>query len=128
MVLPLAGISFALHGDAFRLRALFGDRYRLAARAIAERTPEKSAILSVLQSGSLRHYGQRLTIRYDLLDPDWLERAADYCRANGLRVFVALESTESAPFTTRFGRANAAQFLTTPQIVDPMGLVTLYGR
>jgi len=45
-----------VEGDAFAVRALFDDRYRVAAASVVAQTPARSAIICLLQSGSLRYY------------------------------------------------------------------------
>ena len=73
-MLPLYYVSFAVHGDAFALKRLFVDRYVVAASAIAARTSATDVVVSVLQSGSLRLYADRSTVRYDLVPPEWLDQ------------------------------------------------------
>jgi hypothetical protein len=123
LVLPLYYVSFAVHGDAFALKRLFVDRYVLAASEIAARTSAADVVVGVLQSGSLRLYADRLTVRYDLIPPEWFDRVVMFLNRRG-RTYVALESTEQIDFVGRF---NGAPLAGGDQVVDPLGLVRLYG-
>jgi hypothetical protein len=82
-IATIFGLSYlrgSVQGDAFALKALFDDRYRVAAATAAARTPSQSAIICLLQSGSIRYYADRLTVRYDLIDPEWLDWSAREAR------------------------------------------------
>jgi hypothetical protein len=59
-------------------------------------------IFSILHSGSIRHYGGRMTLRFDLLDPDWLDRAVAWLQASGRHPYLVVEGTESEEFGRRF--------------------------
>ena len=127
MVLPVRAISFSVTHDAFSLRRLFTDRYVEAASGIRARTPADAAVVCLLQSGSLREYGGRETVRYDLIPPGWLDESIGYLRAHGRTPYVALEETELADFVTRFGASGAAALRVSSVPVDPLGIVRLYG-
>ncbi len=126
IVLPLYYVSFARRGDAFALKRLFLDRYVTTARYVGQETSASAVIIGLNQTGSLRLYAHRLTVRYDLIPPDRLNRAINFFAQRGHPVYVALESTEEAGFRARF--ADAAT-LTTQQtvIADSLGLVRLTG-
>jgi hypothetical protein len=74
--------------------------------------------LCLLQSGSLRYYANRLTVRYDLIDNEHLGMAFDYLRAHGRTPYVAIEQTETPDFETRFpGLLQTEKSAGTPMIV-----------
>ena len=54
------------------------------------------------QSGSIRFYSGRLTLRYDVLDPAWLDRAVEHLRSIGRHPYFALDAGEIEGFRTRF--------------------------
>jgi hypothetical protein len=124
VVLPLYYVSFAVHGDAFALKRLFLDRYVVTAAEIAARTSASDVVLGALQSGSLRLYGRRTTVRWDVIPPEWFDRVVLFLNRTG-RTYLALESTEQIEFTSRFKTPAIAGDGARP--VDPLGLVRLYG-
>ena len=44
-------------------------------RLVRAHTERNSVVLAFERSGSLRYYAGRMTLRYDVLEPDWLDRA-----------------------------------------------------
>jgi hypothetical protein len=64
-----------------------------------------AVILSVQESGSVRFYGGRLTIRWDLIDRDWSGRAAAELEHLGLHPYLVIEDFELAQFRDWFGLA-----------------------
>ena len=81
-------------------------RYVDVARFIASHTDPDAVILSVQHSGSLRLYADRLTLRYDVLDPLWLDRAVEYLQSIGRRPYFVLDGGEVDAFRQRFGARN----------------------
>jgi hypothetical protein len=127
MVLPLYYVSVAIREDTFALKPTRESSFVIAAHEIAARTPDSAVVLSVLESGSLQLYGQRQTLRYDLLSPESVDQAIAFFDERQRPVYVALHSMEQADFVSRF--PSAAQLLrrTHTATVDPLKLVTLYG-
>jgi hypothetical protein len=79
------------------------QRRSLDAALYADRSlPRDAVILAMQHSGSLRYYTGRLTMRWDVLDPAWLDRAVDSLVTRGLPVYAMLESWEEADFRGRF--------------------------
>jgi hypothetical protein len=128
LVIPVYQLNFARSGAAFNLHELFEDRYVVASRGVSDHTPAASGIIGLLQSGSLRFYANRTTVRFDVLPPDALDRVVRYLDDNGLRTFVALENTEMQAFARAFGPMGDSMLARSKRItVDPLGLVSLYG-
>jgi hypothetical protein len=110
------------------LKPLFTDRYIISANRIRANTPPAAAIMCLLQSGSLRTYASRLTVRYDLIDPSQFPAAVEYLRRNGRTPFVVLETTELDDFRQRFAGTTVVPDVTkTGHAVDPLGLVVIAG-
>ena len=61
----------------------------------------------MMHSGSLRHYSDRLTLRWDMLAPDWLDRSLPWLRAEGYVPFLVLETWEEPQFRDRFAGHSA---------------------
>jgi hypothetical protein len=84
-----------------------GDqRYPAVAWLVRRFTASNSVIISGQHSGSLRYYAGRLTLRYDRLDPQWLDRAVAWLRDHGVRPYILLDDGERPLFRDRFGAAN----------------------
>jgi hypothetical protein len=102
-------VGLACHGVLVAARRSVFDlgrgerRYIDVARFIASHTDPGAVILSVQHSGSLRLYAGRLTLKYDVLDPAWLDRAVEYLQSNGRRPYFVLDGGEVDAFKQRFG-------------------------
>jgi hypothetical protein len=64
--------------------------------------PKNAAIITVVHSGSLRLYGHRQTLRWDVIEPDAFDRTIQTLRANGYGAYILLEGWEEATFRSRF--------------------------
>ncbi len=78
------------------------SRYPLVAAHLRERTSANAVVLAAQHSGSIRHYGDRLTLRWDLLRSDELEPLVAALAARGHPVYLVLEGTEQRRFTEGF--------------------------
>jgi hypothetical protein len=107
-------------------------RYADSGRYVAQQLPPNAALYSMQESGSLRHYAGRITLRWDALDPAWLDRSIEVLRGLGYEPYFVLEEPEEADFRGRFaahsplGRLNwppLAELSTSPvvRIYDPDG-------
>ena len=77
-------------------------RYAVVGEFVRDALPQNAILLSMQHSGSLRYYSGRLTLRWDLLPPEWLEPGLTFLRANGYRPFLLLEESEQPQFSERF--------------------------
>jgi hypothetical protein len=78
------------------------QKYADVGRYIATKLPLNAVVLSMQHSGSVRLYSGRPTIRYDSLDPEWLDRALAHLRSSGYVPYVLLEKFEVPMFRERF--------------------------
>ena len=78
-------------------------RYPLAGQWINVNTPASSVVLANQHSGSLRWYGNRQTLRWDLIAPEELSTTVREVEAHDATVYVALEGAEVGMFEARFG-------------------------
>ena len=83
-------------------------------------------ILSVQHSGSLRLYADRLTLRYDALDPLWLDRVVEHLQSIGRRPYYVLDGAEVEAFRQRFGAANRMGTLDWPPMATLGGTIAVY--
>jgi hypothetical protein len=109
------GLHVARDRSAFRLGRL-ERRYVDVARFVAAHTEPDAVIFSVQHSGSLRIYADRLTLRFDQLDPLWLDRAIAHLQSIGRRPYYVLDGLEVEAFRARFGAANRSGTLDWPPI------------
>ena len=77
-------------------------RYPLAGEWVNVNTPQQSVVLANQHSGSLRWYGKRQTLRWDLVEPSQLAPTIQELQSHGATVYVALEGDEVAMFERRF--------------------------
>ena len=82
-------------------------RYVSVARLIETITEPDAVILTGLHAGTLRYYAGRDTIRFDVLDPAWLDRAVAWLDSRGRHPYILVEDWEHPLFNARYGRANA---------------------
>ncbi len=80
-------------------------RYPRVAERIDRLTPENAVVLAMQHSGSIRHYANRSTLRWDVLGPDELEISLSAIVSRGHAVYVVLEGVEQQQFDARFAAA-----------------------
>jgi len=103
------------------------QRYATVGHFVRDATPEGSVVLARLQGGSLRYYGGRLTLRWDVLDPAWLDRAVQWLANQGAHPYLLVEASEQDPFRARFGNWSALGTLTgKPMLVYEAGTYSTY--
>ena len=79
------------------------SRYVDVGRYVAQAMPREALFISGLHCGSIRYYSDRLTLRYDLLQPGWLDEAVRTLRSKGYHPYIALEEGEEPDFRGQFG-------------------------
>jgi hypothetical protein len=94
-------VATARQRDAFQLHR-FESRYAEAGAFASANLPAGAALLSVQESGALRLYGGRATIRFDHIDPHGLDAAVEFLQQSGHPPYFALESWEVDQFKDRF--------------------------
>jgi len=82
--------------------------------AIAQRTPQNSVVLAMQHSGSIRYYGGRVTLRWDVLDKDWLDRAVGWMADRGVPAYALLEHWELPLVKERFANQKLAAVFDQP--------------
>lgn len=81
-------------------------KYARAAAYVSARTPRRAMIFSMQHSGSIRYYADRVSVRWDLLDPAWLDRGVTALSNLGYRSYILLDDWEEPQFKERFGATN----------------------
>ena len=110
MLLGLWNIRVAIRRDVFEQRQAARHEAPIG-RLVREHTPVNSVILAVHRSGSLRYYAGRITLRYDMLDGAWLDRAVTWLAERNVHVYAVLDERETGESKERFaGQKTAAAF------------------
>ncbi len=120
----LAGSGLWQGRSAFNVRAQEA-RY-LAAGRFARGLPDNAAIISNQHSGSLRYYSNRVTLRYEWLEPDAYTQAVDYLHSLGRPVFVVLDDHERDVFRARYAAAADISWLDEPPLLVAADRVYFY--
>jgi hypothetical protein len=108
-------VRFAIHESAFDMWR--GERrYPSLARHVRDSTPERSVIFSMQHSGTVRYYGGRMTIRYDEIEPNWIDRAVAWLAARGVQSYLLAEDWEVERFRERFAGTQSLAALDSPPV------------
>jgi hypothetical protein len=99
-------LRFTVDAGLARLQAN-ERRYVAVARFIEASLPPNAVFLTLQHGGSVRHYSNRLTLRFDLIATGLDDALASLERA-GWRPYILLEDWEETQFKTQFGAASAA--------------------
>jgi len=101
LALGLYGLVIAWQRDVFPVEE--GERrYATIATFVQRLTDPQAMILSSIHTGPTRYCAGRATMRFDVLDPAWLDRAADWLAREGRHPYVLVEDWEMPMFTSRF--------------------------
>jgi hypothetical protein len=97
-------LRFAIDAGLTRLQTN-ERRYVTVARFIEASTPPNAVFLTLQHGGSVRHYGNRLTVRFDRVSTGLDDALASLERA-GWRPFILLEDWEEPQFKRQFGASS----------------------
>jgi hypothetical protein len=78
------------------------QRYAVAGVHVLTHTPPEAVVLSVEHSGGVRYYSGRLTMRWDMLEPEWLDKAIAVLRERSVPTYLLIERFEEPAFRERF--------------------------
>ena len=122
----LASVGIVLAAGVFELRQSVSEsafemwherRFASVAREIADVVAPNSVVLTKVHSGSVRYYGGRMTMRYDYLDREWLDRSIRWLAERGVDAYALLEPSEADEFRNRFkGQALVAALDAAPRL------------
>jgi hypothetical protein len=82
-------------------------RYRTVGEYVRRTLPVNAVMISLQHSGSIRYYSGRRTLRYDWVQPSWLDEAVVSLQRLGYKPYLLLESWEEPLLRDRFGAASA---------------------
>jgi hypothetical protein len=102
-----------------------GAQFTSAGEYVRSKLPSNALILSVLHSGSARYYSGRLTMRWDLLGPEWWPRALDVVTGLGYRPYLLVSSVEEVDIRRHFGwdSDEEAPGTIVAELPGPLGVV-----
>jgi hypothetical protein len=124
--LGVFGVAQAAGRDAFDVARGEG-KYVEVANAVASITRPEDVIISAQHSGSIRYYAGRLTLRWDVGDPAWLDRTVEWLAAHGHHPYFVVEEPEIAALRSQYGAANASARLDwTPMVSFRGGAVQMF--
>ena len=132
----VTGITLVLVANATRFNVghgMFGElkegerRYAVVGTYIHDALPPNAIVFSVQESGSVRFYGGRMTIRWDSIDRDWTGRAAAEMERIGLHPYMVIEDWEVPQMRGWFGLAPHAPipWPLVARLRDPVGVSVL---
>jgi hypothetical protein len=121
LVAALCGLHVAVaqRAGVFDVSASQG-RYRAVADHVAASTASDAIVLAHHHSGSIRLYAGRTTVRWDVLEPHWLDPLIEWCRLHGREVWLVLDVEEEDAFRRRFDGASTLAALDWPPRADTM--------
>jgi hypothetical protein len=92
------------------------QKYADVGRYLARELPPETTVISGLHSGNIRLYAQLRTLRVDVLDDAWLDRAIDYLKTIGPAPYLVLEESEVRNFRQRFANQQAVALVDRPAV------------
>lgn len=110
--LVVAGLT--LRGFGYSHTPAEYSRSEIRYKRLAERAaglPPAAVFLTRNHSGSLRYYGGRDILRWDILEPAELDTAIDYLTRRGHEVYLVVDEDELAMLRQRFMASSAFQQL-----------------
>ena len=100
-------------------------RYIAIGEYVGATLPANAVVLTVIQSGSVRLYGGRPTLRWDLLPADRLDQTLDGLRAAGYDPYLLLEDWEDDPFRARFGTTSVVGNADWQSVIEYYGSINV---
>ena len=82
-------------------------RYATVAELVRQATDPSSIILASIHTGPIRYYAGRDTMRFDLLNEEWLDRAVAWLTEHGRHPYILIEDWERPIFEKRFAAMNS---------------------
>jgi len=92
------------------------QKYVDVGRYLARELPPETVVISGLHGGNIRLYSQLRTLRVDLLDRAWLDRAIEYLKSVGPPPYLVLEESEVRNFRRRFAGQQAVALVDRPAV------------
>ena len=107
IALVATAVPVARAQHVFDLRQLEADFVRVG--TAARRLPANALVITSRYSGSVRFYGGRPTLVWDVLDPSSLDAAVAFATGKGLDPYLVVASGEESAFRQRFATSALAR-------------------
>jgi len=91
-------------------------RYPSLARFTRDATADNSVIFSMQHSGTVRYYGGRMSIRYDEIERNWIDRTVAWLAERGVQSYLLAEDWEIDRFRERFAGTETLRALDAPPV------------
>ena len=88
--------------------------FETIAKLVEDNTEPSAVILTCQHSGTALYYAGRDTVRFDVLDPAWLDRAVEWLAGHGRHPYFLIEDWEQPIFETHFRTGNQLGTLSFP--------------
>lgn len=123
----LAAMTYVLTADRLHVFNIQTAEHRYVAvgEYVDALLPPNAVVVTVIQSGSVRLYGRRPTLRWDLLPPDRLDETLDGVRSAGYVPYLLLESWEDDQFRERFRTTSVVGSVDWRSVLEYYGPVTV---
>ena len=87
------------------------QKYARVGDHVRQHLPHNAVVYAMQHTGNIRHYSRRRVIRWDVLDPAWLDRSVTYMRAQGYEPYFLLDDWEVPLVRTKFASQQTIQVL-----------------
>jgi len=125
LIVGLAGVTETSRRGFLQPEALEAEFLAVGAQ-VRQETPENSVVLTMYQSGSIRYYAGRMTLRYDQMDPAWLDRSLVWLADRGVHAYAVLADWELPAFNSQFAGTQTLMKLGKPVFkIDNTGFYDL---
>jgi len=108
------------HFDVFDQRRS-EQRFAIVGGFLGRTLPPQAVVLSLDESGSVRLYGHRQTVRWDIVAADRLDRTLQILREHEFTPYILLEPWEEALFRARFAQTSVFGRLDWPPAIQVRG-------
>ena len=88
--------------------------------------PDNAVVISNRHSGSVRHYGHRVTLRFEWLYPEAYQEAMAYLHTSGKRTYAVLDDVEREIFRQRYSSVADVSWLDREPLLVAAGRVYFY--
>ncbi len=92
------------------------QKYLDVGRYLASELPPETVVISGLHAGSIRLYSHLRTLRVDLLDARWLDRAIAHLKSVGPSPYLVLEESEVRNFRQRYANQQSVAIVDMPAV------------
>lgn len=117
-------VSYARTHEVFRLKDL-ERRYITAGTLVGRTLPANAIVITIQQSGAVRHYGRRPAALWDAIAPDALDETVRLMEDAGLKPYILIEEGERQEFRARF-KGEVVGALDWPASVEVRDRVTVW--